>query len=166
MLTLIISKVTQWIFWRCRLEEECDGFSGTTDEETALLEKIKLQHELLDTERKTFEDLEFRLMEGVAHREADREELHKDLAAAELRLLQRRQQLREVEDQQRQAAESARTEAEQLTARRQELLREIEQVLSQCLPSSRLHVDIFLTLIFLLSVSFRRHQSLNRFKVN
>ena len=35
-----------------RLEEECDAFSGTTDEETALLEKIKFQHELLDTERK------------------------------------------------------------------------------------------------------------------
>ena len=35
-----------------RLEEECDTFSGTTDEETILLEKIKFQHELLDTERK------------------------------------------------------------------------------------------------------------------
>lgn len=41
-----------------RLEEECDEFNGTTDEETALLEKIKLQHELLDTERKVSTDNE------------------------------------------------------------------------------------------------------------
>ena len=35
-----------------RLEKECDDFSGSTDEETALLERVKAQHELLDTERK------------------------------------------------------------------------------------------------------------------
>lgn len=114
------------------MEEECDGFNGTTDEETALLEKIKYQHELLDTERKVFEDLEFRLMEDVAHREAEREELHKELAQAELRLLQRRQQLREVEGQQMQAAESARKEAEELTVRRKELFEQIDQV-TMCL---------------------------------
>ena len=110
-----------------RLEDECDGFSGTTDEETDLLERIKLQHELLDSERKVFEDLEFRLMEDVAHREAEREELHKELAGAELRLLQRRQQLREVEGQQLQAAESASRDAQELTARRKDLFRQIEE---------------------------------------
>lgn len=93
-----------------------------------MLEKIKYQHELLDTERKTFEDLEFRLMEGVAHREAEREELHKEMAGVELRLLQRRQQLREVEQQQRQTSESARNEAQELTNRRRDLFQQIEQV--------------------------------------
>jgi hypothetical protein len=111
------------------LEDECDGFSGTTDEETALLERVKYQHELLDTERKVFEDLEFRLMEGVAHREAEREELHKEIAGAEMRLLQRKQQLREVEGQQRAAAESARYEAQELTAKRIQLFQQIEQVI-------------------------------------
>ncbi|XP_046649449.1 pleckstrin homology-like domain family B member 1 isoform X1 [Daphnia pulicaria] len=110
-----------------QLEEECDAFSGSTDEETALLEKIKFQHELLDTERKSFEDLEFRLMEGVAHREAEREELHKEMAGVELRLLQRRQQLREVEQQQRQASDSARSEAQELANKRKELFQQIEE---------------------------------------
>jgi hypothetical protein len=44
--------MSQLLFLFDRLEEECDTFSGSTDEETALLEKIKFQHELLDTERK------------------------------------------------------------------------------------------------------------------
>lgn len=76
----------------------------------------------------SFEDLEFRLMEGVAHREAEREELHKEMAGVELRLLQRRQQLREVEQQQRQTTESARNEAQELTKRRRELFQQIELV--------------------------------------
>lgn len=126
-----------------KLEEECDQFSGTTDEETALLEKIKLQHELLDTERKTFEDLEFRLMEGVAHREAEREELHKELAGVELRLLQRRQQVREVEHQQKQANESARTEADELTAKRRQLLEQIEQEKSKLLSLQNKLEELF-----------------------
>lgn len=74
----------------------------------------------------SFEDLEFRLMEGVAHREAEREELHKEMAGVELRLLQRRQQLREVEQQQRQTSESARNEAQELTKRRRDLFQQIE----------------------------------------
>jgi hypothetical protein len=47
-----IVNVVLFLFLFDRLEEECDSFSGSTDEETALLEKIKFQHELLDTERK------------------------------------------------------------------------------------------------------------------
>jgi len=109
------------------LEEQLDGFNGTTDEETVLLERVKLQHELLDTERKSFEDLEFRLMEHVAQREAERDELHHEMAGVEVRLLQRRGQLRDVEQQQRQASESARDEAEQLSHRRRHLFHQIEQ---------------------------------------
>lgn len=67
-------------------------------------------------------------MEGVAHREAEREELHKEMASVEFRLLQRRQQLKEVEQQQRQATESARNEAQELTKRRRELFQQIELV--------------------------------------
>jgi hypothetical protein len=67
-------------------------------------------------------------MEGVAHREAEREELHKEMAGVELRLLQRRQQLREVEQQQRQASDSARSEAQELANKRKELFQQIEEV--------------------------------------
>lgn len=67
-------------------------------------------------------------MEGVAHREAEREELHKEMAGVELRLLQRRQQLREVEQQQRQASDSARSEAQDLANKRKELFQQIEEV--------------------------------------
>ena len=68
-------------------------------------------------------------MEGVAHREAEREELHKEMAGVELRLLQRRQQLREVEQQQRQASDSARNEAQELANRRKELFQQIDVVI-------------------------------------
>lgn len=84
-----------------------------------------MDHEILSLFQ-SFEDLEFRLMEGVAHREAEREELHKEMAGVELRLLQRRQQLREVEQQQRQTSESARNEAQELTKRRKDLFQQIE----------------------------------------
>jgi len=110
-----------------KLEKECDNFCGSTDEETVLLETVKAQHELLDTERKVFEDLEFQLMEGVAHQEAEREELHKEMANLEMRLLQRRQQVKEVEQQQRQAAETAKNEAQDLSHKRQQLFQQIDQ---------------------------------------
>lgn len=80
-------------------------------------------------------------MEGVAHREAEREELHKELAGVELRLLQRRQQVRDVEQQQKQASESARSEADELTAKRRHLLEQIEQVIQH--PS--VHSSLVLT---------------------
>lgn len=35
-----------------RLEKLHEGFCGTADEETALLEKLKYQHELIEIERK------------------------------------------------------------------------------------------------------------------
>merc|ERR1740128_1483136 len=110
-----------------KLEKECDGFCGSTDEETTLLETVKAQHESLDTERKIFEDLEFQLMEGVAHQEAEREELHKEMANLEMRLLQRRQQVKEVEQQQRQASETAKMEAQDLSNKRQHLFQQIEE---------------------------------------
>ena len=46
-----------------------------TDDEMALLEKIKLKHEQLEAERKVFEDLEFHKMEEEAQLEAEMEEV-------------------------------------------------------------------------------------------
>ena len=81
-----------------------------------------------------FEDLEFQLMEGVAHQEAEREELHKEMANLEMRLLQRRQQVKEVEQQQRQASETAKMEAQDLSNKRQHLFQQIEEVSLQFNP--------------------------------
>jgi len=88
-----------------------------------------------------FEDLEFQLMEGIAHQEAEREELHKEMANLEMRLLQRRQQVKEVEQQQRQAAENAKSEAQDLSYKRQQLFQQIDEVsslqLSHCSSNHR-----------------------------
>merc|ERR1719468_376153 len=46
-----------------------------TDEEMELLEKIKRSHELLEAERRVFEDLEFRQMEEEAVLEAEMEDV-------------------------------------------------------------------------------------------
>ena len=67
-------------------------------------------------------------MEGVAHREVEREELHKDMANLELRLVQRRQAVKEVDQQQRQAADSAKSEAQELDAKRRQLFQQIQEV--------------------------------------
>jgi len=67
-------------------------------------------------------------MEGVAHREAEREELHKEMANLEMRLFQRKQTIKEVEQQQRHAAEAARSEAQELDIKRRNLLQQIEDV--------------------------------------
>ena len=46
-----------------------------TDQETELLESIKRSHELLEAERRVFEDLEFRQMEEEASLEAEMEDV-------------------------------------------------------------------------------------------
>ena len=69
---------------RARLEEaeaaleELEGRQTgdlDTDQETELLENIKRSHELLEAERRVFEDLEFRQMEEEASLEAEMEDV-------------------------------------------------------------------------------------------
>ena len=52
-----------------------------TDQRTELLENIKRSHELLEAERRVFEDLEFRLMEKEPNLEAETEDGGRDVEA-------------------------------------------------------------------------------------
>ena len=154
-----------------------------------MLEKLKLQHEMLDTERKVFqfiindklicedllwchfqmyEDLEFQLMEGVAHREVEREELHKEMAALELRISQRKHQVREVEQQQRQAAHGARDEAQDLDIKRRDLFQQIEQVRFVCCYINMGKLDAKENTIIYekTKLLFRRNQNLTCYRTN
>ena len=51
------------------------------DQETELLESIKRSHELLEAERRVFEDLEFRLIEKEPSLEAETEDGGRDVEA-------------------------------------------------------------------------------------
>merc|ERR1719420_506081 len=51
----------------------------STDEEMELLEQIKKSHELLEAERRIFEDLEFRQMEVEASMEVEMEDVTREI---------------------------------------------------------------------------------------
>lgn len=117
---------------RCRLEEaereldqlegKSENFNGTTDEETEMLETLKAQHEAVEAERKVFEDTEFHQMEAEAHREAEREELNKEIAELKERMTNRREKMAELEKHMLDMTDSVRQETEVLEKERQDLL--------------------------------------------
>ena len=63
--------------------ENQQNVNMTTDEEMELLEKIKKSHEVLEAERRVFEDLEFKQMEEEASMEAEIEDICKEITGAE-----------------------------------------------------------------------------------
>jgi hypothetical protein len=60
-----------------------------------ILERIKYQQELVDLERKTFEDMEFHQMEEEAHKQTEREELLKEICELEKEVKKHETQLSE-----------------------------------------------------------------------
>ncbi|KAG0711701.1 Pleckstrin y-like domain family B member 2 [Chionoecetes opilio] len=105
-----------------QLESKSENFSGTTDEETEMLETLKAQHEAVEAERKVFEDTEFHQMEAEAHREAEREELNKEIAEVKEKLTSRREKITELEKHMLEITISVRQETEVLEKERQDLL--------------------------------------------
>ncbi|KAK4311576.1 hypothetical protein Pmani_016937 [Petrolisthes manimaculis] len=110
-----------------RLEGHSEGFSGTTDEETEMLETLKAQHEAVEAERKVFEDTEFHQMEAEAHREAEREELNKEISEVREKLEELQVKIRELENHMLEVTSSVKHEAEDLERDRQELLTKISK---------------------------------------
>ncbi|XP_042881409.1 pleckstrin homology-like domain family B member 1 isoform X3 [Penaeus japonicus] len=120
------------------LEGRSENFSGTTDEETEMLETLKAQHEAVEAERKfffyyirwkkakkAFEDIEFHQMEAEAHREAEREELNKEVAELRERIAARQDKIGELESHMTEMTATVRQETEILEKERQSLLSKI-----------------------------------------
>lgn len=120
-----------------QLESKSENFSGTTDEETEMLETLKAQHEAVEAERKVFEDTEFHQMEAEAHREAEREELNKEIAEVKEKLTSRHEKIAELEKHMLEMTNSVRQETEVLEKERQDLLSKIAKERGQLTAAER-----------------------------
>ncbi|MPC08638.1 Pleckstrin y-like domain family B member 1 [Portunus trituberculatus] len=96
-----------------------------------MLETLKAQHEAVEAERKVFEDTEFHQMEAEAHREAEREELNKEIAEVREKLTSRHERIAELEKQMSEMTHTVRQETEILEKERQDLLSKIAKFCSE-----------------------------------
>jgi hypothetical protein len=105
-----------------RLEGMHETFSGSTDEETVLLERLKFQHELVESDRKAFEDAEFHHMEEEINKETQRDELYKLVGEKERKLMTKELQLEKVRGQARLSATTSLKDIQGLETKRQEII--------------------------------------------
>ncbi|CAG7785385.1 unnamed protein product, partial [Allacma fusca] len=113
-----------------QLEKLQATFDGDTDEETALLEKLKLQHELIETTRKVFEDAEFHHMEEEINNEAQREEITKSLSELDRRVFAVQAELVQLQSQNRVSFGASAKEIQSLEKKRQELIKDLQHVIT------------------------------------
>ncbi|XP_059096126.1 pleckstrin homology-like domain family B member 2 [Tigriopus californicus] len=110
-----------------RLEDLLQQLRGTgTEEEIDILEQLKRQHEVLDIERKIFEDKEFEFMEKDAKREEEKENLSKEISDLTSAMKKHEKQLQNVEEQQRKILMTVRRETRTLEGQRQSLIKQLE----------------------------------------
>lgn len=111
------------------LEQEASkcAASGNSERHKELTDKLRQQHELLEAERKAFEDLEFRQLEEEAGWLAGREELQRELVDMAARVEVRSQRLRELEQQRLEAAQSAQEESRAMERQLLNYLRRLEE---------------------------------------
>jgi chromosome segregation ATPase len=111
-----------------------DVVSEDTDKELERLERIKQSHERLEAERRQFEDLEFRHMEQESVLEADRDEVLRELEAAERNVEEAEAEVREMERQAHEVSSGGQEESRGMRDRREEVgrqLRSQQEKLSQ-----------------------------------
>jgi chromosome segregation ATPase len=109
------------------LADEIAGSNDDTLRSDELLERIKYQQELVDLERKTFEDMEFHQMEEEAHKQTEREELLKEICELEKEVKKHETQLSELEEQQKKILENVRKDTNTLEKQRQRVIKELEK---------------------------------------
>ena len=102
-----------------RLEREEEDEGEDTDRELARLERIKQSHERLEAERRHFEDLEFRHMEEESVLEADRDEVLRELEAAERSVQEVEEEVRDMERQAHEVSSSGQDESRGMRDRRE-----------------------------------------------
>ncbi|KDR07384.1 hypothetical protein L798_03213 [Zootermopsis nevadensis] len=102
--------------------------SGNGERDRELTEALRQQHELLEAEKKAFEDLEFRQLEEEAGWLAGREELQRELVDMAARVETRGLRLRELEQQRLEIAQSAQEESRATERQLLDCLRRLEEV--------------------------------------
>ncbi|CAD6218893.1 GSCOCG00011489001-RA-CDS [Cotesia congregata] len=94
-----------------------------------ITEKLHVQQNALETEKKTFEDLEFQHLEEEASKLATREELQKCLSELSHKIEARKMQLNHLESQRNDAKTSAMKESKSLERQKVGLMRRLEEVM-------------------------------------
>ncbi|XP_046400816.1 pleckstrin homology-like domain family B member 1 isoform X2 [Ischnura elegans] len=93
----------------------------------SLREKLKHQLEVLEAERKVFEDLEFQQLEREAWWESGREDLSREVAEVSARAAGRRQRMEQLEGEREEAQGAAEAEASRIRGQRELLLGRLNQ---------------------------------------
>ncbi|XP_031778572.1 pleckstrin homology-like domain family B member 1 isoform X2 [Nasonia vitripennis] len=111
-----------------RLEEELAEASGRDDErDLDLADKLAAHTEILETERKAFEDLEFHHLEEEASKLASREEMQRHLAELATKIESRKMQLNQLETQRTDIKNAVTKEAKSLERQKLAHLRRLEE---------------------------------------
>ncbi|KAG8236704.1 hypothetical protein J437_LFUL017159 [Ladona fulva] len=112
-----------------RVEEANDEIISNKDPDKveALREQLKHHQEILEAERKTYEDMEFHQLEREASWEVSREELSRDLSEVESRLKSRRHRMDQLERAREQAALAAEEESMKLKAQQELLVSRLDE---------------------------------------
>jgi len=92
-----------------------------------LVENLKYQREVLELERKTFEDMEFHQMEEEVHKQTEREELLKEIGELERECKRHEKQLFNLESQQRHILDSVRRDTAILENQRQQVIAKLDK---------------------------------------
>ncbi|XP_063229378.1 pleckstrin homology-like domain family B member 1 [Bacillus rossius redtenbacheri] len=110
-----------------RLEKELESCCDV-DWQQELTDNLKHKLELLEAERKVFEDLEFRQLEEEANFLAGREEVQREISELTTRVQCRQLRLQELDDQRAEAAEAVRQESHDMEKVLIAHLRRLEEV--------------------------------------
>ncbi|XP_058807459.1 pleckstrin homology-like domain family B member 1 [Phymastichus coffea] len=111
-----------------RLEEELAEARGRDDErDSDLADRLAAQTDLLETERKAFEDLEFHHLEEEASKLAAREELQRHVSELTTKIESRKLQLSQLEAQRNDIKNAVTKEAKSLERQKLAHLRRLEE---------------------------------------
>ncbi|XP_011500496.1 PREDICTED: pleckstrin homology-like domain family B member 1 [Ceratosolen solmsi marchali] len=110
------------------LEEELADAKGRDDErDSDLVDKLAAQTEILETERKAFEDLEFHHLEEEASKLATREELQRYISELSAKIENRKIQLDQLDSQRSDIKNAVKKEAKSLERQKLAHLRRLEE---------------------------------------
>lgn len=109
------------------LEQQLAACAEDSELRPELVESLKQQQELLEAEKKSFEDLEFNLLEEEACWLSRKEELQREVSEAVTRCKERQEKLAHLQAQREEAVKIASTNTKQLEVQLVDLLRRIEE---------------------------------------
>lgn len=109
------------------LDQQLAACAEDSELRPELVESLKQQQELLEAEKKSFEDLEFNLLEEEACWLSRKEELQREVSEAAARCKDRQEKLAHLQAQREEAVKIASSNTKQLEVQLVDLLRRIEE---------------------------------------